>query len=298
MSGRQFITAPLNYIKLTSPGITLLVILTGFTGMYLAQNYTGKGNSSLFLWGLLGLGLASGGAIALNNYYDRDIDVLMERTKKRPIPSGRVSPKAALLFGAILLLLSLFIFFIFVNTLSALLVLITAFIYSFLYTVILKRRTPLATEIGGIAGALPPVIGWTSITGTLNTLPLLLFLILFFWQPPHFWALALRNMDDYRKARLPVLTLTHSEGGINLRLLIYLLLLLIASIIPYLSGMGGWMYLLSAIFGGVTFLVIYFLAFILKRNLKIDMFLYSVLYLSTLFVFLLIDHKNGGAIWQ
>ncbi len=289
MSGRQIISAVLNYIKLTSPGITLLVMLTGFTGMFLAQNYTGGGNLPLFLWGLLGLWLASAGAITLNNYYDRDIDGLMERTKNRPIPSGRVRPEMALLFGIILLALSLSIFFIFVNTLSAILVTISAFIYSFLYTVILKRRTPLATEIGGIAGALPPVIGWTSITGTFNIPSLFLFLIMFFWQPPHFWALALRYKGDYSRANIPVLTLTHSANSINFRLLIYISLLLIASIIPYLAEVSGWRYLLSALFGGGMFLVIYFFTFILKKNLKIDMFLYSVLYLGILFTFLLID---------
>lgn len=157
---------------------------------------------------------------------------------------------------------------------------------------VLKRRTHLATEIGGIAGALPPVIGWTSVSGTIDPHSILLFIIMFFWQPPHFWALAMRHEKDYEMARIPVLPLVRPQR-LHFRFLLYLSLLFIASITPYIAGMSGWIYLLSAITTGILFLVIYSFSPISKKQLKVDMFSYSIVYITIIFFILMIDTKKA-----
>ncbi len=279
-----------DYVKLTSPRITLLVMLTGFTGMWIASR--GTVTPSLFLWGLLGIGLASAGSSVFNNCYDIDIDCLMKRTSKRPLPSGRINPAGAFTFGIFLSLASFFVLSFFVNALSAVLAALAIFVYSFLYTVILKRKTPHATEIGGISGALPPVIGWAAVKGSVGLEALLLFAIMFLWQPPHFWSLALRHKEDYKGAGIPTMSVVVPEKVTNLRSLIYISSLLVVSFLPYLIGMFGRLYLFVSLALGTLYLLLYLLSFFLKRDLNRSLFFYSITYLSLIFLFMVIDIRG------
>ena len=272
------------YIRLTSPGITLLVILTGLMGMFLAARGTATPSPSLFLWTLLGLCLASAGSSVFNNCYDRDIDVLMNRTCGRPIPSGRINIGRAFLFGAILTLTASLILIIFVNILSAFLTILAVFTYAFVYTVLLKRRTTLATEIGGISGALPPVIGWTSVKGSIE-----LFAIIYLWQPPHFWSLASRYRDDYKRAGIPTLPVKVSRDETNLRSLHYVFSLVMVSFLPYITGMCGKLYLYISLILGISYISLYIMTFILKRDLSRLLFSYSITYLSLIFISIFVD---------
>jgi protoheme IX farnesyltransferase len=279
------------YIRLTAPGITLLVMLTGFVGMWTASRGTPAASApaALFLWGLLGIGLASSGASVLNNYYDRDIDRLMSRTMRRPLPSGNINAQAALVFGLCLTAAAGIVLFLFVNALSALLALSATFIYSFIYTVLLKRRTPLATEIGGLSGALPPLIGWAAVKGTVAPEALLLFAVLLFWQPPHFWSLALRHREDYRNAAIPTMSVKRSADEINRRSLVYVSALLFVGIAVYATGLAGRLYLSLSLAAGVVYVSLYLLALFGKRDLNRLLFSYSIIYLSLTFAFLAFD---------
>lgn len=277
----------IEYIKLTSPGITLLVALTGFTGMWIASR--GTAEPLLFLWCLLGIALSSAGSSVFNNYYDRDIDRLMKRTSKRPLPSGKVNPAGAFIFGISLSLASFLVLNFFVNTLSAVLAALAILVYAFLYTVILKRKTPHATEIGGISGALPPVIGWVAVKGSVGIEALLLFAIMFLWQPPHFWSLASRYREDYKNAGIPTMPLIVSEDETNIRSLIYIASLLVVSFLPYLTGMFGKLYLSVSLTLGIIYLLLYLVTLFSKRDLNRSLFFYSIIYLSLIFLCMVID---------
>jgi protoheme IX farnesyltransferase len=279
-----------DYIKLTSPGITLLVMLTGFVGMWIGSRgmYV---PSFLILWSLLGIGLASAGASVFNNCYDRDIDRLMSRTYRRPIPSGKIKSNSALIFGLCLSAASLIILILFVNTISAILSLLSIFIYSYLYTVVLKRHTPLATEIGGISGAIPPVIGWAAVRGSISFEALLLFSIMFLWQPPHFWSLALRHREDYKTAGIPTMSVAASSEEVNLRSLIYVSALVMVSLLPYFIGMFGRLYLFVSVIAGIIYLSLYFTVIISKRDMNKYLFCYSIIYLSLIFLSMFINFQ-------
>jgi len=280
----------LDYIRLTSPGITLLVMLTGFTGMWIASRGTAIPlNPSLFLWGLLGIGLASAGSSVFNNCYDRDIDSLMDRTIKRPLPSGRISVYGTLVFGICLSLVAFIILNLFVNTLSAFLSMLAIFVYAFLYTVILKRRTPLATEIGGISGALPPVIGWAAVRGSIGFEALLLFAIMFLWQPPHFWSLASRHKEDYKRACIPTMPVVRPDRETDLRSLLYVISLVVVTFMPYITGIAGGVYLAFSVALGTLYLLLYLLSFFSGRDLNRPLFFYSIIYLSLIFLSMAID---------
>jgi protoheme IX farnesyltransferase len=277
------------YIKLTSPGITMLVTLTGFIGMWIASRGAGGINPGLFLWALLGLALASSGSSVFNNYYDRDIDRVMKRTSGRPLPDGRIRPSNALLFGIALSLTAFGIMAVFVNMMSALLVIAAIFTYSFVYTVILKRRTPLATEIGGISGALPPLIGWAAVRNGVGFEAWLLFIIMFLWQPPHFWSLALRYRDDYKRAKIPTMSAVRSGTEITIRSLLYVASLVCASFMPYFIGMFNDIYFIAAMILGAIYVAGYMFALFSKKDMNRQLFAYSIIYLSLLFISMAAD---------
>ena len=283
----DLVNMTLDYVALTSPGKTLLVMLTGFIGMWLAAR--GLPEISLAMWGLLGIGLASAGSLVFNNYYDRDIDRVMKRTQGRALPSGRIKPNRALLLGIFLSIASFVILSVFANTLSAILAILTIIFYAYLYTAVLKRRTPGATEIGGIPGALPPVIGWAVVTGQIGFEPWLLFLIMLLWQPPHFWALAIRYRDDYARAGIPTVPVVYSKHHAIVRSIYYVILLIIVSITPYYFGMSGQMYLAIASILGAIYLILYFIQIFSKRDLNRHLFVYSIVYLSALFIAIVVD---------
>lgn len=278
-----------DYIRLTRPRITLLVILTGFIGMWIASR--GVLEPSGVLWFLIALSLASSGASVFNNYYDRDIDCLMKRTSKRPLAERRLTPSHALIFGIVLSIIAFAMFLIFFNLLSAILAASATICYSYVYTV-LKRTTPKATEIGGISGALPPVIGWAAARGTINLEALVLFAIMFLWQPPHFWSLGLCYKEDYKKAQIPTMSVVYSENDTTIRSLIYVLCLISVSVMPYLIGMTGYVYLVISTFLGILYVVLYGVALVTKLDINRKLFFYSIIYLSLVFIAMVFDLKR------
>ncbi len=278
-----------DYCELTKPKVVALVVFTAIVGMLLATPDFPPGRVLLF--GMLGIWLAAASAAAINQVLDRHIDAAMVRTRRRPIPSGHVSEVAALLFAFTLGLASMLILALLVNPLTALLTFASLIGYSVIYTVWLKRATPQNIVIGGAAGAAPPVLGWTAVTHSVDPNALLLFLIIFTWTPPHFWALAIARRDDYAKAGIPMLPVTHGIEFTRLHILLYTILLVLVTLLPYLTGMSGFIYLAGAIILDVLFLR-YALA--LRKGGRVELpmrtFKYSVNYLMLLFAFLLIDH--------
>ncbi|GBC88698.1 Protoheme IX farnesyltransferase 2 [bacterium HR13] len=276
-----------DYILLTKPGIVMLVLITALTGMYLAKR--GFPDSWLIFWSLLGTGLASAGSAVLNQFFDRDIDAVMSRTKNRPIPSGNVSSVNALLFGVILLTLSLYIMLAFVNPVATFFTVMASFFYVVVYTLALKRRSPLATEIGGISGALPPVIGYTSVTGQFGIEPLILFLIMFVWQPPHFWVLAVKYAEDYRKAGVPTLPVVKGIFQTKVRTLLYTAALFPISLLPTLYGITGKIYFFTAFALSLVYLILTLRFFFSKSSRGMSLFFYSIIYLALLFSVMVFD---------
>lgn len=276
-----------DYLKLTAPRITLLVMMTGFTGAWVGSR--GTAPLLLILYCMFGIGLASAGASVFNNYYDRDIDRLMKRTCQRPLPSGRLSPKSALVFGISLSAASFILLASFVNLLSAVLAVLAIFIYSYIYTVVLKRKTHLATEIGGISGALPPVIGWVAVRGGFGVEAVILFSMMFLWQPAHFWSLAMRHRTDYLNAAIPAMPLVMSAKKTYARSFFYILLLAIVSLLPYVTGMAGNVYLIVSATSGSIFLLLSFYCMISLRDLNRQIFYFSIIYLLLNFSSLAID---------
>ncbi len=274
-----------DYISITGPGITLLMLITALSSIWIASK--GAINTSLLFWTLTGLALCCSGSSILNNCYDADIDAVMERTKNRAVPLGRIDIKSATKLAIILIILSFLVLSIFVNLLSAFLSMMGVFIYYFLYTRFLKRKTPHATEIGGIAGALPPLIGWAAVKNGIDAEAFVLFLIILIWQPIHFWSLASLYRDDYIRAKIPVMPAISERKTLEL-MLIYLILLSVASILPFVSEFCGSFYLGASIFLNVIYFVIFFMKLSGK---KIDrtLFRYSIVYLSLIFFSMLID---------
>ena len=279
-----------DYILLTKPGIVLLVLITTLTGMYLAQG--GFPPVDLVFWTLLGTGLASAGSAVLNQYFDRDLDALMERTKSRPLPLGSVSPSNAFWFGVILLSLSFLIMFFFTNPIATFFTALASFSYVSVYTLTLKRKTPLATEIGGISGALPPVIGYTAVTGSLGFEPLVLFLIMFLWQPPHFWVLAIKYAQDYKRAGIPTMPVAKGIEHTKVKTLLYTAALLPMSLLPYFYGLAGEIYFVCAsLLSGIYLLLTLWFVFS-KKPIGGFLFFYSILYLALLFSAMIFDLRR------
>ncbi len=279
-----------DYWELTKPKVVALVVFTAIVGMFLAAPRLPP--LSALAFGTLGIWLAAASAAAINHVLDRRIDAEMVRTRRRPIPTGHVSEAAALLFAFALGLAAMLILALLVNPLTALLTFLTLIGYSVVYTVWLKRATPQNIVIGGAAGAAPPVLGWTAVTNSVDPNALLLFLIIFTWTPPHFWALAIARRDDYARAGIPMLPVTHGLDFTRLQILLYTILLCIVTILPYVTGMSGLLYLAGALVLDAVFLK--FAWQLLRRGGRIELpmrvFKYSVNYLMLLFALLLVDH--------
>lgn len=275
------------YLVLTKPGIVTLVLITTLGGLYIGSK--GSLEPALVFWTLLGTGLAAAGSAVVNMVLDRDVDSLMVRTSGRPLPRGAVSPKGALIFGVSLLLLSLLILSLFVNLLSTALALLASFSYIVLYTFLLKRRTPIATEIGGISGALPPVIGYVAGAGELDIRALILFLIMFMWQPPHFWVLALRYREDYERARIPTLPVAGGVLATKVKTLLYTVSLLPLSLVPYAIGMTGKLYFVIALFLSLIYTAYTLLFIFSKKDYSMKLFFFSILYIAILFSAMIFD---------
>jgi protoheme IX farnesyltransferase len=281
-------TVVADYVTLTKPRIMLLILITAYGAMAYAAD--GLPPLGLTVATLVGLGLSSGGASALNHYFDRDIDALMTRTAVRPIPSGRVAPEAAFGFGVGLLAGSMAILTLDVNALTAGLALGGALFYVIVYTMWLKRRTPQNIVIGGAAGAVPPLVGWAAVTGRVELPAIFMFAIIFYWTPPHFWALSLLAKDDYAKAGIPMLPVVRGERETARQILLYTVLLVGVTVLPWVAGSFGNVYMAAAGALGAGFL---YLTVQLVRDTSRPMarhvFVYSLAYLALLFAAIGID---------
>ncbi len=278
-----------DYFELTKPRVVALIMFTAVVGMLLAV--PGMPPWDAFIWGTLGIGLAAGSAAAINHLVDRQIDAKMARTHRRPLPTGHLEPSQVLVFALTLGCVSMVILAALVNTLTAVLTLFSLIGYAVIYTMYLKRATPQNIVIGGAAGAAPPVLGWTAITGSLDPHALLLFLIVFVWTPPHFWALAIHRADDYAEAEIPMLPVTHGIEFTALQTLLYTILLVLVSVLPWLAGMSGYLYLGAAlVLGGIFMGYAIQLKFFPNDRLPMQTFNYSIVYLIGIFAALLIDH--------
>lgn len=277
------------YITLCKPRVVLLMLLTSMVGMCLAP--VTHFSWSLFLLGNLGIGLMACSAASVNHLVDRHIDRLMRRTEKRPLVQGSVSTQNAILFAAILCAVGLAILISYVNTLTAVLTFMTLIGYAGIYTFYLKHATPQNIVIGGLAGAAPPLLGWVAMTGHVGLGAIVLLLIIFVWTPPHFWALAIDRVEDYKKAKVPMLPVTHGILHTKKNIFVYSLVLFVVTLLPYFIGLSGLLYLVSAIILGVIFVGMSLKLLRAKDNvLAIPTFKYSIIYLMLLFVALVVDH--------
>jgi len=278
-----------DYLELTKPKVSLLIVFTAIVGMVLAS--PGFIPLPALIFGTLGIALASGSAAAFNHVLDRRIDEQMARTRRRPLPTGHLQKSRAVIFAAMLGLASMLILGFLVNGLTAALTFCSLIGYAMVYTLWLKRATPQNIVIGGAAGAAPPILGWAAVTNSIDPHALLLFLIIFTWTPPHFWALAIARRDDYAKVGIPMLPVTHGIPYTRLQIVLYTILLVLSTLLPYLTGMSGLIYL-----GSVIALNARFLYFVLALNrglrpeLPMRTFKFSITYLMLLFAALIIDH--------
>jgi|TARA_B110000503_G_scaffold35642_1_gene58283 heme o synthase len=278
-----------DYLELTKPRVVALMILTSAIGMFLSV--PGMVPFDTLILGNIGIAFCAGSAAIINHVVDRKIDLKMARTLNRPVAKGRVQPHQALFFSAILGLTGTAILLIFINALTAWLTLASLFGYAVIYTSYLKRATPQNIVIGGLAGAVPPLLGWTAVTGEVHGHALLLVLIIFAWTPPHFWALAVHRKDEYAKAEIPMLPVTHGEKYTKQSILLYTVIMLLVTLLPFATGMSGWLYFLGALVLGAGFLYWAITMMIGKKpDAGMDTFRYSIVYLMALFIIMLIDH--------
>ena len=265
-----------------------LVVFTALCGLLAAPGHI---HPIIAFTAILCIATGAGASGALNQWYEADIDAKMKRTQGRPLPDGRMEPTAALHFGVGLAAFSVGIMGVAVNWLSACILDFSIFFYAVVYTVWLKRSTPQNIVIGGASGAMPPVLGWAAMTGTVGPEALILFLIIFLWTPPHFWALALYRVEDYRKSGLPMLPVTHGSEFTRLQILLYTFVLLAACLLPFVYGMSSWLYLVTAVVLSLGFCSY---AVRLLRNYSDELaratFRFSLIHLSVLFAALLLDH--------
>jgi len=278
-----------DYIELCKPRVVMLMIITSIVGMCLAP--TSSFPVIPLIWGNLGIALVASAAATLNHVADQHIDKLMKRTEHRPIVQGRVTVKKSIYFAAVLAVTGMLILFIFINSLTAILTFFSLIGYAGFYTLYLKHATPQNIVIGGIAGAIPPLLGWTAVTNTISPEGLLLVLIIYVWTPPHFWALAIYRLEDYAKANIPMLPHTHGVAYTKLNILLYTILLACVSSLPFIIYMSGMVY-----FIGVTCANIVFIYHVLRLYWSDDSvcalrtFHYSIHYLGIVFLLLLVDH--------
>jgi heme o synthase len=275
-----------DYVELTKPKVQSLLLLTTITTMYVA----GDPSLSLVALTCLGGSLSAGGAGAVNHWYDRDIDAQMARTANRPVPAGRIAPAAALWFGILLAALSFAELSLAVNVLSASLALTGFLGYVFVYTMWLKRSTPQNIVIGGAAGAVPPLVGWTAVTGSLDPTALYLFAIVFYWTPPHFWALSLLMKDEYARVGVPMMPVVHGETETRRQIVLYTALLLVLTLLPVVFGFFGALYAAAAVALGAAFMVLAVrLQRAADRRSALRTYLFSLLYLALLFCAMVAD---------
>ncbi len=279
-----------DYYELTKPRVVMLIVFTAIVGMFLAV--PGWPGLAPLVLGTAGIGLAASGAAVFNHILDARIDIHMLRTRGRPLPQGRVSEPGALTFASLLCVASMIILWFGVNALTAVLTFFSLIGYAVIYTVYLKRATPQNIVIGGAAGAAPPLLGWVAVTGEVHSSALLLFLIIFVWTPPHFWALAIARKDEYAKVGIPMLPVTHGEAYTRLNILLYTILLVAITVVPYLTGMSGLIYLITAMILGGMFLnqAIQMMRHPKDPERAMQTFKFSITYLGFLFAALLIDH--------
>ena len=278
-----------DYLELCKPKVVALIVFTAVVGMLLAV--PGLPPLDAVIFGTLGIGLASGSAAAINHVVDQKIDAIMGRTHNRPIPQGAMKSRDALIFALAIGVISMAILIMWVNVLTAALTFFSLIGYAVIYTMYLKRATPQNIVIGGAAGAAPPLLGWTAVTGSVDPGALLLFLIIFTWTPPHFWALAIHRADDYKKVGMPMLPVTHGKDYTRLQILLYTVLLFVVTLLPFSYGMSGWLYLVGALAMNLMFMV-YAVRLYRDDNEKLPMktFGFSIVYLIILFALLLVDH--------
>lgn len=278
-----------DYVALCKPRVVGLIVFTAVIGMFLS---TPEGvDIFLLITATAGIGLAATSAAALNHVIDSRADALMERTRNRPLPQGGLSRRHALFFAVAMGVVAMYILVAFVNTLTAALTFASLIGYAVIYTMYLKHATPQNIVIGGAAGAAPPVLGWSAVTGTVDPHALLLFLIIFVWTPPHFWALAIYRREDYAKALIPMLPITHGVTYTRQQILFYSIILVIATILPYLTYMSGLIYLVGAVLLNIILLFyVVRMQFNHSDELAMTVFRYSIVYLTLLFCFFFADH--------
>ncbi len=278
-----------DYYEITKPRVVALLVLTALVGMCLSV--PGVIPWQLLIPAMLGIGMLSSAAAAINHIVDQRIDSVMARTTNRPLPNGRISQRNAIVFAAMLAVLGFAMLYALVNPLTAWLTLSGLVGYGFVYTMYLKRATPQNITIGGLAGAIPPLLGWTAMTNEIHPHALLLVLLIFTWTPPHFWALAIHRKNDYAKVNIPMLPVTHGVNFTKTQILLYTVLLFVVGLLPYLVGMSNWLYLLGAVaLNLIFFMYAWKLKFSADENTAMDTFKFSIIHLMLLFVVLLVDH--------
>ena len=279
-----------SYYHLCKPNVVYMMLITSFIGSLLATN-TSNFNPLLILISLIGIGLCAASAAAINQVVDQKVDANMSRTSERPIPQGEISSSNAISFAIVIGLIGYAILFRYVNALTAYLTIASLIGYAIIYTIFLKRATPQNIVIGGLAGAAPPLLGWSSITGNIDPNALLLVLIIFAWTPPHFWALAIHRKDEYAKENIPMLPVTHGISFTKLQIILYTIIMLLVSLFPYFVMMSGAFYLVSALVLGSIFLWHAFRLYVDDSNsFAMPTFQYSIYYIFLIFLALLIDH--------
>lgn len=278
-----------SFFALCKPRVTALIVFTAIIGMFLAT--PGMVPIQILLAATIGIAMASGAAAAFNHLIEQKIDAKMARTRGRPLPTGQINSQQTIIFATVMAVLGLGILYYFVNTLTMWLTFATFIGYAVIYTVFLKPATPLNIVIGGLSGAMPPALGWAAVTGTVSAEAWILVLIIFAWTPPHFWTLALYRREEYAKSGLPMLPVTHGEMYTRLHILLYTVILVAVTLIPFALRMSGIIYLVS-----IVLLDIVFMAYAIKLYrtysdaLAKSTFKYSILYLMLLFLALVIDH--------
>jgi len=287
-----------DYYDLCKPKVVALLLLTSIVGVVLASP---PGEISLFvlIMSTLGIGLGSAAGAAINQIVERESDARMARTENRPLPKGRVSQQNAFIFAVMMAAASVFVLTAWINVLTAVLTFASMIGYAVIYTMYLKKATPQNIVIGGLAGATPPLLGWTSVTGSIDPHGLLLVLIIYTWTPPHFWALAIHRRDDYAKVNLPMLPVTHGIEFTKYSILGYTILMFMVTLLPYLTYMRGEIYLVSAVLLGLYFFYkVFLLMFSDKKNAAISTFVYSINYLMLLFIAMVVDHYFASDVSQ
>jgi protoheme IX farnesyltransferase len=278
-----------DYYELTKPNVVLLMLLTSVIGMFMAV--PGMVPLDILLLGNLGIALCAGSAAAVNHLVDQRIDAVMARTHNRPIATGKMPNINAGIFALVLGVAGMAILIIYINPLTAWLTLASLLGYAVIYTLFLKHATPQNIVIGGLAGAMPPLLGWTAVTNEVGGYGLLLVMIIFAWTPPHFWALAIHRKEEYAKVDVPMLPVTHGDKYTRLHILFYTIIMFVVTLLPFATRMSGYIYLLGAVVLGIGFLY-WAIILMINKNDKAPMqtFAYSIVYLMALFLIMLIDH--------